>query len=154
MSTVIVCFLALAPAGNASDAQRKATPLYTNADLDRVAPLRGETGATSEPAVVPTASRTTSADEARESRERERAEAYWRREAERHRARVAALHRRADELRARIAEAVARPGRKSASRSTAGAEVRLRSLENDIREAESGFEERARRAGALPGWLR
>jgi hypothetical protein len=33
-------------------------------------------------------------------------------------------------------------------------ESRLRSLEARIRSIQADFEERARRAGALPGWLR
>jgi hypothetical protein len=140
---------------------RPAVRVYTNADLDRVHPLRGDTGVHSVPAETP-------ADAAPPAeptmRGRGRGEAYWRREAGRVRERVLSLEASAAELRARIEEqrdeasqlgGRRRPGSASAGGSSlAGMRARLRSLERRIRAAEDDLLDRARRDGALPGWLR
>lgn len=144
-------------------AEKKAAPFYSNQDLERVAPLRAETGATSTPAVLPAVSFVD------DSAARKRQEAHWRHEAERHQARLSALRRRADDLRLRleVVRQKAEEQRRSAQgRGRSGArgsisegpvqsaEARLRAVEDQMRELDSAFEERARRAGALPGWIR
>jgi hypothetical protein len=127
--------------------------VYTNEDLDRLAPYRGQTGVLSTPAASP-------APPAREVRPG-RGEAYWRREAERVRRLVRGLEERAAELRLRIAEQQAVPRSQARSLTSRSApsvrpawEARLQSLERRIREEQAGLEDRARRDGALPGWLR
>ena len=129
------------------------TPTYTNEDLERMAPLRGQTGVLSKPA---------SREPSRAAAEpADKAEAYWRKEAERLRARLRPLKRRADELRLRLKEARAEPGKKkphggrgSGGGSAEALSQRLESLEAEIREREDELQERARRERALPGWLR
>lgn len=157
MKTMQRCLLALACAG-ASGAlagdEKKPVPLYTNEDLERVAPYRDQTGVNSRPAAVaapeppPVRSRTRDV----------RGEEYWRREAERVRDRLRPLRERAAELRLRIEERRRQPfGRRdggAAGAQIAALERRLRLLEERIRETESRFEERARRERALPGWIR
>lgn len=143
--------------------EKQAAPRYTNVDLDRIAPLRAETGATSTPVSQP-------APFVDDRPARERTEAHWRREAERHHTRMAALKRKADDLRLRLddlrqkAEEQRRkslPGRSGAAsqrqisdRPVRSAEARLRAVLEQMREADSAFEDRARIAGALPGWIR
>ena len=161
--------LVLAPsASRAGDA----TPSYTNDDLDRIAPRRGETGVTSVPAsrAMPATVETT----------RERAaggahgEAYWRQEADKLHDRLMPLRQRADALRLRIERASrekpTRPsgkaGGKPSGKPGAGRSQRpapdtvgplreqFAAVEKEIREREDRLEDRARREGALPGWLR
>lgn len=162
--------LLLAGSAAAAPEEKKPVPLYTNDDLARVSPLRDETGVSSKVmARPPAASR-------RDEDDRARAEAYWRREAESHRARMQAALDRIEDLRARIAEREARPparSRTTAGRSRPGSggsrsrpssanaaapleamQRRLAALEARRREADQRFEDRARREGALPGWLR
>ncbi len=153
----------LAPflAAAADEGRRAASPpparIYTNADLDRVHPFRDETGASSVPAVA--AQPVTGP--ARGDLGSRHGESYWRHEAEKVRDRVRALAEQADELRSRIAEQVERPQRivrRGRARSTEGEERRLRArlaaLERRARQLEEDLAERARREGALPGWLR
>jgi septal ring factor EnvC (AmiA/AmiB activator) len=142
-------------------AARPPVRVYTNEDLDRVHLFRDETGVRSVPAVSP--------DErpapVRAEKARGRGEEHWRREAARVRERVRALQARASELRASIAEQadeashfLTRRRRSAASLSGDGSTSRLQSrlaaLEQRIRETEEDLSERARRDGALPGWLR
>jgi hypothetical protein len=153
------CLLALACAGAAGapalDDEKKPVPLYTNEDLDRVAPYRDQTGVNSKPAagaaLEPPAARSRARGDAR-------GEEYWRREAERVRDRLRPLRERAAELRIRIEERRRQPPRRreagAADAQVATLERRLRLLEDRIRDTESRFEERARRERALPGWLR
>ncbi len=144
-AVVSLALLALAPSAPATEAPpppsppRPAVRVYTNEDLDRVHPLRGETGVHSVPAEAPG-------------------------DAARVRERVLSLETSAAELRARIEEQrdeasqlAGRRRRGSASAggsSLAGMRERLRSLERRIRHAEDDLLDRARRDGALPGWLR
>jgi predicted RNase H-like nuclease (RuvC/YqgF family) len=162
---VSLALLALTPSAPAAEAPPPAAPprpavrVYTNEDLDRVHPLRGETGVHSVPAEAPG-----DAAPPAEPKTRGRGEAYWRREAARVRERVLSLETSAAELRARIEEQrdeasqlAGRRRRGSASAggsSLAGMRERLRSLERRIRHAEDDLLDRARRDGALPGWLR
>jgi hypothetical protein len=126
--------------------------VYTNEDLDRVSPRRGETGVDSRPGAEPAApSRTTDApsDSARAR------EAHWRREADRLRDRLQPLRDRADDLREQMDGRSRTPGVKPVTDPRLLALARrLAAVEARIRDAELQFEERARRAGALPGWLR
>jgi uncharacterized coiled-coil protein SlyX len=180
--SAVLCF---APAGSADDPPppppRPAVRVYTNEDLARVHPLRGETGVDSEPAVAP-------APPARESRGSSRAagrragggggeparagatdargEAYWRREAEKVRDHMRVLLDRADTLRARIAaqdehrRQSFRQSRRGTSSSGASSDsgaqlqAQLAQVERRMRELEEDLADRARREGALPGWLR
>ena len=163
MKTAARCLLALLCAGGAvasaldcdydDDDKKKPVPLYTNEDLERVAPYRDETGVNSKPVVAPAA-------EAPAAPGRARGEEYWRREAERLHDRLRPLRERAADLRLRIEERRRRPpSRRGGADAQAGAQVaaleqRLRVLEERIRETEARFEDRARRERALPGWLR
>lgn len=152
MKTMARCLLALACArvGGALplEDEKKPIPLYTNDDLQRVAPYRDQTGGSSRPAAP--------AAVAPAAPGRIRGEDYWRREAERLRDRLRPLRERAAELRFRIEEKRRQPPRlRGGGEAQAGAlERRLRAIEERIREAESRFEDRARRERALPGWLR
>jgi hypothetical protein len=154
--------LCVSPASADEDpapAPRPPVRVYTNEDLDRVRPFRDETGVRSVPAVAPD-DRLAPAE-----KRRGRGEDYWRREAARVRERVRAMEAQASELRAEIAEqaeeashVLGRRRRSSASLSGSGSSSRLRaklaSLERRMQETEEDLTERARRDGALPGWLR
>ncbi|HEV7500612.1 MAG TPA: hypothetical protein VGQ33_11440 [Vicinamibacteria bacterium] len=137
-------------------------PVYTNDDLDRVSPFRDETGVNSAvhaplPSPPPAVGR--HAAEAG----RAKSEAYWRREAERLHERLRVAHDRIDLLRARIDERESQsPSRsRGRGRSAGGTDTQLEAwrrqlaaLEARTRDEEARFEDRARREGALPGWLR
>ena len=155
--------LLLLAAGGAASQEKKPVPVYTNEDLDRISPHRDETGVNSRvtvPVVRPSSTR--GADDGRA-----RTEAYWRKEADRLRVRLQRARDRIDDLRARIAEKEAKAdeeafgtrGRRGRSRSARDATLeamrrQLAALEARVRDEETRFEERARREGALPGWLR
>jgi hypothetical protein len=140
-------------------------PTYTDADLARVHELRGETGVFSVPdrgatARAPrTKDRAAGAEAASSLPERER---HWRAQAAAERRRTDALAERLHELRERIAErrrqaATRKPpqGRLDpAPADTRALEARAAALEARLRDEQDRFEERARREGALPGWLR
>jgi hypothetical protein len=153
-SGAIVCLLgSLSGAAAASAGDRGSTPTYTNQDLERVAPYRGETGVLSKPAMREEPAKTPEPKAGR-------GEAYWRREAERLRTRLRPLVRRAEELRQRLQEPRADDGKKRPRGSRGGSgsrdalAQRLASIEAEIREREDELRERARRERALPGWLR
>ena len=149
-----------AAAAEEDPAPRPPVRVYTNADLDRVRPFRDETGVRSVPAV---ASEDPPAPTPAEKR-RGRGEDYWRREAARVRERVRAIEAQIADTRAQIAEqadeashVVGRRRRSSASLSGSGSsrlQAKLASLERRLREMEEDLADRARRDGALPGWLR
>jgi hypothetical protein len=171
-SSRVVCTLALATSAatvTATDSETHRQPparVYTNADLARVAPYRDQTGVASVPASSPreepsepparvrgragtrraAAARDTYRDEAAA---RQREETYWRREAARHQQRQRQLTERLDALRRQAGR-----GRRGSGVSRAQREEQLRLLEEQRRQEDEEFEERARRAGALPGWLR
>ena len=144
------------------------TRVYTNADLDRVRPFRDETGVRSVPAVAPQPPESSTEERARQRSGSAlvdvhgRGEEYWQREAERVRDRVRAMETQADELRLRIADRaeeaghVLARGRRASSEAGAAATLRARlaTLERRMRQMEIDLSERARRARALPGWLR
>jgi hypothetical protein len=160
-SIALLALLCVAPASRAQQttkpAARPPARVYTNADLERVHPRAAETGVSSVPAVP-----AGDAPEAtpREERRRGRGEAYWRSEAARVRERLRALEERAAGLRAQIAERASQSevfGRRRASSgasSTASLRASLAAVERRARLTQDDLEERARRDGALPGWLR
>ncbi|MFN8091483.1 MAG: hypothetical protein U0599_04535 [Vicinamibacteria bacterium] len=145
--------------------------VYTNEDLDRVRPFRDEVGGRSVPAVVPGEDSSGARGGRRPARDggsspRPHDEGWWRTEARRVRERVEALRAQADELRAKIA--AAEDERRAYNRSLGsgraraaqprgpepGASARLAGLERRAKSMEDDLLERARREGALPGWLR
>jgi hypothetical protein len=133
------------PAGDA-----KPAPIYTNDDLDRVHPHRAETGVDSTPA----AAAATAGVESTEPR-RAHGEAYWRREAERLQDQLATLAGQADRLRARIDERRRRPGvRPYSDPQVEGWQAQVERLQARMRLLQDRLHDRARREGALPGWLR
>jgi len=152
VSCLSLCLLAAALEARPEDVKPR-TPVYTNADLERVSPGRGDTGVLSTPAESPApraAARSAKEDAAGADGER-----YWRREAERLRDRLETLEERAGELRLRIEERRRKAGVRPLSDAQIQAwQARLAGLETRIHGLQSRFEERARRAGALPGWLR
>jgi len=156
--------LLLLAAGAAPSEEKKPVPVYTNEDLDRISPHRDETGVNSRvtvPVTRPASGR--GADDGRA-----RSEAYWRKQAESLHVRQQRARERIDDLRARIAEKEAkaadesfrspsRRGRSSRASSDTSLEAmrrQLAALEDRVRDEETRFEDRARREGALPGWLR
>jgi hypothetical protein len=128
----------------------KPVPVYTNDDLDRVHPRRAETGVASTPA----APASIAAVEPAEPR-RAHGEAYWRREAERLQDQLATLTGQADRLRARIDERRRRPGvRPYTDPQLLAWQAQVERIQTRMRALEERVSERARREGALPGWLR
>lgn len=154
-TAALVLCLAAAAAG-AEEPRKPPAPAYTNDDLDRVSPRRGDTG------VLSTAPPALPAPASSEPPGERHGEQYWRREAERLRDRLESLRERAAELRIHLEELERRPPSRSrgAQASRTGdaqkeaARARLEVLERRIREVEDAFLDRARREGALPGWLR
>ena len=146
-----------AASADAAPPPRRVPRVYTNEDLDRVRPFRDETGVNSVPAV--TAGEREASPPAGE-KPKARGEAWWRREAERVRDRVQAMEGQAAELRAQIAERAEEASRQARGRRSQGAaspaaqRAKLASLERRMRQLEDALAERARREGALPGWLR
>jgi predicted RNase H-like nuclease (RuvC/YqgF family) len=149
----------------ARQTERKPAHVYTNEDLERVHPFRDETGASSTPAVPhrPDEAAAPSPRRRRRHGTTTHDEAYWRGEARKLRERVRALSEKREALRERLAERreargrVLRPARSSsnaAAQSDRAIERRIAALERRMRGLEEDLEERARREGALPGWLR
>lgn len=163
VTLVLGGFLALAPAAGAGDRG----PTYTDDDLKRLASRRAETGVASVPAFA-------SGSERRAGGVHD--EAYWRREGERLREQLRPLRQRALGLQLRIEHPAPearkaktnppptargqhhRPANSAPTRTesdrTAALREQLRALADQIRDREASLEERARREGALPGWLR
>jgi hypothetical protein len=149
-----VVVLALGTAGAAEE--KKTVPVYTNDDLDRMAPLRDQTGVNSSGAVV-----TRRGPPARGGNDAAgKTEAYWRREAEKLRVRQQRARDRIETLRSKMAAVQAQSGPRSAetrARGSAQVEVwvgQIATLEARLREEDARFADRARQAGALPGWVR
>ena len=141
--------LLTAPQAVSAQEKKPAAPLYTNEDLERVAPFRNQTGVASVP--PPEAARAGPAPES----SRGRGESYWRREAERVRQQVRKLEVQAATVRARMEAERARPQRsRSGARRGPDHEARLLALKLEVRQIEDELQDRARRDRALPGWLR
>jgi len=142
------CLLAAALA--AAGEKRAPARVYTDEDLARVSDRRGETGVESKPAAAPPGD-----GSAASAMARGRGESYWRAEAARVRERVEPWRDAAADLRLEITARQAEPGvRPYTDPKVRALQRRLVVLEARIRDAEDRLEERARRAGALPGWLR
>jgi hypothetical protein len=138
------------PSPAEADERKKDVPLYTDDDLRRVSPRRGETGGGMTPAAPPARAEAERAD-----RPAARGEAYWRREVERLQDRMQPLRDRIEDLRQQIEERRRRPGvRPYSDPKVEAMQRRLAALEQRVREAEDRLHERARRDGALPSWLR
>jgi len=146
--SVVVCLLA--PLAHAADEDKPRVPSYTNEDLVRLQSLRGETGVASIPAVPPEeAAQREAAAPARKGEE------YWRRQAETSRRSVDAMKRSLADIEQRIAERRRRPGiRPYSDPVIEGQQKKAELLRERIRDEEGRLQDRARRAGALPGWLR
>jgi septal ring factor EnvC (AmiA/AmiB activator) len=162
MTTLIAVLLGLqaasAPAPATAPPERPPVRVYTNEDLERVHPFRRETGVASVPANAADPE-PAPGGAPRTPKARTRGEDYWRREAARVRRRVDALAARAEALRSTLAErdeerrhTLGR--RRSGGTSDATLERRLAAIERHMRRLEDELRERARREGALPGWLR
>jgi hypothetical protein len=165
-------FLALPVCLAAAEGEKKPVRVYTNEDLERVAPYRDQTGVNSVPAVAPGSGGSDSgsgaetdaprrARGARPSAERGTSAAggrgadYWRQEARKVRERVRALRQRATTFNERIEERRRKPNVFSYSDPQIHTWTqRVEEIEEQIREIEGELEERARHAGALPGWTR
>jgi hypothetical protein len=153
LSAVLAAALGLASAAPQDGEARGETPSYSNEDLERMTPLRHQTGALSEPAFSPASAR--SSPKRRSSGSRSGGEDYWRREADRLRRRLRPLLEQLQELRLKIEERRSTPGvRPYTDPKTQSLERKAESLSRRIRDWQDRFEERARRKGALPGWLR
>jgi hypothetical protein len=156
LGAMIVCAWAAAVATTraqdgkqAQQQKKKPVPLYTDEDLQRVSPSRGQTGGDSEPASAPEPAA------AEPDRNRARGEAYWRAEVDRLNHRLQPLRERVEQLRGDIDERRRAPGvRPYSDPRVESLQRRLAALEQRIRDAEDRLHERARREGALPGWLR
>jgi hypothetical protein len=146
-----VCALAVSPAAAAQAEDGRAVKrVYTNEDLARVSPHRGETGGESTPATPAVAESAADSAPAKGG-----GESYWRGEAARVRQRVEPWRDAAADLRAAIAARQAEPGvRPYTDAKVRALQRKLAGLEARIRDEEDRLEERARRARALPGWLR
>lgn len=174
LTLVLLALWFLAGGLPAAGARRPAAPSYTNDDLERVRPLRDETGVASEPAFAPRAAATCAT-----GRGRKRAagcgtgegatpaapepagagaaqgEAYWRREAQRVAERVRTWRQQAEDLEERIDERRRQPGvRPYTDPQIVAWQRRADALRERMRELENELHERALRARALPGWLR
>ena len=155
LSAVLFSSARSAPA-DAGGRPKPPVRVYTNEDLDRVRPFRDETGVSSVPAVPPGAPE---AGPRGGERPRARGETFWRREAERVRDRVRTMEAQAAELRAQIAERADEAshltrGRRSTGSGLTTLRAKLAGLERRMRQMEEDLADRARREGALPGWLR
>ncbi len=149
--TAFLLVVSIAISGAAA-AEKRAARVYTNDDLARVAPFRSETGVHSLPATEPRAT-VPARDAVR--RPASRGEDYWQREADRVRERVRPLEKRAVALRRSIHERWKLPGvAPMTDPKLIEWRRELQEAEADIRELQERLEERARRDGALPGWLR
>jgi hypothetical protein len=145
-----VCLLGAAIA--TAEERRASGRVYTNDDLARVSARDGATPATSAPEPPPAPATVPSPAAAASDQRRE---SYWRAEAERVRRRLEPWRDEAAILRHDIPARQAEPGvRPYTDPRVRAMQRKLQSLEERIREAEERLEESARRAGALPGWLR
>ncbi|HUL79076.1 MAG TPA: hypothetical protein VL691_17550 [Vicinamibacteria bacterium] len=157
--SAVLCSSTRAHPDDGAERSRPPVRVYTNADLERVRPFRDETGVSSVPAAPPAGRPTRSSGG---ERPRAHGEEYWRHEAERVRERLRAMEAQATALRAQIAERdddwshLRTRGRRSSSVGTSVGSLRARllALEHRMRATEDDLSERARREGALPGWLR
>jgi hypothetical protein len=143
---------ALCPVATAAEEKPR---VYTNEDLERVAPYRGQTGALSQPAAPAETARGRGAAKDPSRKDAGGDERYWRAQADRTAEQVRKLREQAAALAERVDDLRRQPGVLPYSDPRiVSLEERRRALESRASEAELRLEERARRAGALPGWLR
>lgn len=134
--------------------------VFTNADLERMATCRYQTGAQSEVGAVPSEKAAGAARRATPPRPEggttlDAREADWRAQWRSVDQKARRLRREARELRQEASEAPRDPKKQaSGRRSPSLLLTRARSLEAEAGDLEEEFQERARREGALPGWLR
>lgn len=140
-----------------------AVPRYTNDDLRRVSPLRDQTGVSSEPAedaadsAPPPKRRRAGAGSPRggAARGRDRGEDYWRREAERVDDRVRPMERQIEALQRKIETRRRLPEvRPYTDPQILDWRRQIDELRTEIRILRDRLDDRARREGAPPGWLR
>jgi hypothetical protein len=137
--------------------------VFTNADLERMAACRYQTGVLSAVSGAvpespgPTRSARGSKPESptSASAQRDEAEAEWRAQWRSVDQKVRKLRLEARELRQEAGESPRDPKKRVVGRRSPSLLIaRAQSLETQAREIEDEFEERARREGALPGWIR
>lgn len=146
----------------AADDEPRPVPTYTNDDLRRVAPFRDQTGVTSEPATDEPADtpprgrrRAGGSSERRSARGAERGEDYWRREAERTDDKTRRLEKQIGALQRKIEVRRRLPDvRPYTDPQLVDWRREIEELRAEIRIARERVEDRARREGAPPGWLR
>jgi hypothetical protein len=155
---VCLAFLVRPAIAKQAEGKKPAVPVYTNEDLERVRPFRDETGVASVPAFPPEQRDPDRAGAVARGRSADRhSEAYWRAEAERVRERLRKLEDQAEDLRRRIGAARSEPWssrRRRTAPDTRAWQTRLAAVEERRRQIEADLLDRARRDGALPGWLR
>lgn len=140
--------------------------VFTNADLEQISACRYQTGVDSQGEVRETDSKEAprpARTDALNDRGDDRSEADWRARWRSVDQRVRKLRREAHELRLEAAETTTAPPAQAGARpkqqpkgrrSPALLLSRARALEMEARELEDEFQERARREGVLPGWIR
>lgn len=159
--TLSMAVAALAAAPQTPDCSLPPSPrseprVFTNADLDRMAACRYQTGAQSqvgagEPAKAARSTRRSGAAGA----EPGAIEADWRARWRAVDQKARKLRQEARQLRQEAAEFPRDPKKQPTGRRSPSLLIsRARSLEAEAREIEDEFQETARRQGALPGWLR
>jgi hypothetical protein len=156
MKTLVVSLCLLGGVAGAGEPERR-TPLYTNADLERA-----RAGRPAGAAEAASAAPEHPARERDEERLRRREEAYWRAEADRVRGRLLALRAQLEELETtRTRLQAPQPARQRTARrqpqdpgALDATARRIEALRRRIAEEEMRFLDRARQAGALPGWVR
>lgn len=131
---------------------------FTNADLERMSACRYQTGALSAAttAVAETPLRGDRRTAGQSNRDKPAgAEADWRAQWRSVDQKAWKLRREAQELRQEAAESPRDPKKRVVGRRSPTLLItRAETLEAEARELEDQFNERARREGALPGWLR
>lgn len=160
--TIALATLAFAAAPDCSPIKGPlAGRVFTNADLDRLAACRHQAGAeaekasTAEPAGLTTGRRGRPLVTPAGTTGRDTAEADWRAQWRSIDQKARHLRREARALRQEAEQAPRDPKKKPTGRRAPSILVsRAESLEAEARELEDEFQSRARREGALPGWLR
>jgi hypothetical protein len=163
--TLSIAALALAATAQLPDcslpqAPRSEPRVFTNTDLERMAACRYQTGAQSE---IGAGTSQSAARPARRSKEpaasaganSDALEADWRARWRSVDQKARKLRQEARELRQEAGETPRDPKKQPTGRRSPSLLIsRARSLEAEARELEDEFQEKARREGALPGWLR
>ena len=134
--------------------------VFTNADLERMAACRYQTGAQSEigsptPSAAARPTRRSKEASRKEGSDAGALEADWRARWRSVDQKARRLRREAVELRQEASQIPRDPKKQPTGRRSPSLLIsKARSLEAAARELEDEFQETARREGALPGWLR